>query len=124
MGKGFKILIVLMLVSAGLLIYFRNDLPAIGKSFDVNVKFSVIMYNGKIVSAVPITTNQQEVAHFLTTPESELKEIIGVEAFYENRNIIEAYKKPKVATYIAGKGKFTHVIITQEVGVKNAKKEK
>lgn len=77
------------------------------------VTLSVIRYKGQPVSIQPVV-GREKIQHFQIS-EQELKEIMGVEAYVENKSLIRQYKFPAVPMTIPSKGNFTHRLEKCEV---------
>lgn len=69
--------------------------------------FSVIRFRGEPVSIQPVV-GREKVMHFQKTSEEQLKTIMGVEVYFENKGLIRQYKSPAVPMTIPSKGDFTH----------------
>lgn len=86
-------------------------------NFTTKVKFSVIRYNGDVVSAVAISCSDK-IAHFMNADEEYLKSTMGIEGYFENQPIIKSYKKLQNPSFIPSKGNFTHKIEVINVSLK------
>lgn len=119
------IFIIISFIVVGILFRDKINLGIGSDKYNPKVRFSVISYNGKVVSAVPIISETEEVIHFKDIPEDKLKKIIGIEKYFDLKSTIDSFKKPKRPSFITGKNGFEHNIISQEVSIetKNFKKK-
>lgn len=122
--KGKHIFLLLAIIGAVAALVFHKDLQAmldgestgagftIGKSeLPVEVQFSVIRFNGKPVSAVPIANPNENITHFVRIGEEQLKKTMGVENYYENKRFIDEYRRERIqAAYIPSRGSFSHKV--------------
>ena len=120
--KTKHLLIILAFVTGIVALFFIDDIERIvgggdvefslGKcELPVELQFSVVRFQGKPVSAINVADNNAEVVHFLTTSEEQLKDIMGVENYYDNKRYIDEYKRTKIqAMYLPNKGPFVHKI--------------
>lgn len=82
----------------------------------VDVKFSVIRYDNKPVSAVAIGNPNDKINHFFRVDENALKSILGVEGYYKNKRTIEEYRGERIeAAYVPSRGGFVHKIESMSV---------
>ena len=123
--KGKQILLLLAVVAGIAALVFHKDLQAmldgestggggftIGKcELPVTVQFSVIRFNGKPVSAVPIANANDKITHFLGVDEEQLEKTMGVKNYYTNKNFIDEYRRERIqAAYMPSRGAFSHKV--------------
>lgn len=120
--KTKHLLILLAFIGAIVSLFFLKDIERIvgggavklsfGKQeLPIQLTFSVIRFEGKAVSAVNIADQNSEIVHFLNVNEEQLKDIMGIESYFNNKNFIEEYRRMRIqAMYLPNKGPFIHKI--------------
>lgn len=119
----------IIVVSTVLLIFFQEETmdfiggeevkienPFQSSAFTTEIKFSVIRFDGKVVSAVPIVSSEK-ITHFYNADKEFLKSTMGIEAYFENQDIIKSYKKLTSPYFVPSKGPFKHQFETITVEI-------
>lgn len=127
--KNFRVILIVVLVVGGVLVALFPDeaLSLIGQNedsgFSISNKkgdaeftadFSVIRFRGEPVSIQPVI-GREKVMHFNGMTEDQLKGIMGIEEYFDNKSLIKAYRSPAVPMTIPSKGEFTHRLEACEI---------
>lgn len=121
--KNIRVILITVLVIGALLVALFPDeaLGLIGQNKDsgftigkggssdmeFTAQFSVIRFRGEPVSIQPVI-GREKVLHFSGISEDQLKAIMGVEEYFNNKSLIKSYRLPAVPMTIPSKGEFTH----------------